>query len=305
MTTDSLYGELGLDYPPHVSTAILRELAEVERSYKAPLSDRKPSGRAQRESQKLVGELGNADVRFGEWPVIHPIRKKNFTDYKLTVPSHIDDLYKRFDYFRLQIPIVLMPQHGWAFVGLECKIRIIGGITPAEQPTAYDIFPEERWKISFGVNSGLNLGVNANLEFGAGTGKQTIEAGGLRATAQAEVGFNAAAALGLVLPEQTYDIRRQLTYSKGRKTGMVEWRLEDAHEVQGEEPGLAVILQVPKAVARVDIHAGMRAHRDPKRLLARLGHLKDYLFDRSRRYLETGAPVERAWPWEDITAGLS
>src|SRR5438094_870079 len=165
MDADTLYAELGLQFQPGDRHLYLQELADIARDYRSALGPEERRGGATTALQDLTAELGKESVVFSPTLPVRPLTMKLISDLHVEIPPHVGNLLRVSRFYLVDFPITMFPRPGWAFVRLDCIVEFNPGATSPKRPTAYQIFPDEKWEEVMRAWQGFKLGVDENLEF--------------------------------------------------------------------------------------------------------------------------------------------
>src|SRR5262249_8638023 len=141
----------------------LQELADVARDYKSFLGPGVQSEEPSSQLQRLVAELPREVVEFSPLLAVVAIREKLFSKLGLDLPPYMAELFRRFNFYLVQIPITVVPKRGGGFVHLECIVEFNPDLPPAERPTAYQVFPNEEWQDVVRAWQSVEVGIDETL----------------------------------------------------------------------------------------------------------------------------------------------
>ncbi len=310
MDIESLYTELGLEFVPEERPRFLREVSVTARGLPDTLGGKEQTAlgtgdadAAARQIEELMNELEQDTAEFSPRLEAIGLSRKDFTAHGIPVSPRVEALLDCSDFYLVHIPVTLFPKAGYAFVQLDCIVEFNSGQPAEQRPVTYQIFPEQEWQDVIRFGEGLAIGLNPDLEFRVDMKRVSAELPSLSGEARAAIGAKAAGDLGLVLGPFDYRIRRAKIQTAGRGNVKARWRLDSAEYFEKEEPQLAVLLQVPRGVSRVDAIGALKAARDFRLLSANLRHVIRFVQERTRNFVESGMPKSDGKAWQNITAG--
>jgi hypothetical protein len=308
MSIEDLYSEMGVTFQPTQRRLFLQEVAAAARDLRSslgPIDDpAEVQDESERDIQELMGQFERDIVEFSPRLDVLPLGRKDFKDRNILVPSHIANLFKRFNFFLVHFPITLFPKAGYAFVQLDCIVEFNRGRSPLDRPVAYQIFPEMEWEDVIRFEQGLAVGLDENFEFRVDVERLKRQWPGLGADVRAAVGAKAAGRAGLIAGPFDYRIRRPKIQTGGQGNVKVRWRLDSEEYFQQEEPQLGLVLQVPKTLSCVDACGAIKAVRNFQFFTTPLRYLLQYVKTSTRSFFKAGIPVVDGKDWQNITAGV-
>ena len=235
-------------------------------------------------------------VEFSPVLDIYPLHKKNFKDHGLEVPKGINERLEKYNYYLVNVPVTLVAAPGWGFNQLDCILEFSPDSPAQARPVAYQIFPKEEWESVVRASQTLNIGLDENLEFKTPDVK-------LKPVLSAGVGLSTRAGAGLVLGPFQYQVLRAKIISRGQGNVKVRWRLDGEEAFHKADPRLGILLQVPKEADQVVILGVLKASKHFHLMTAELRHVLQYVRERTRNFMEQGAPLANHRVW-DISAQL-
>jgi hypothetical protein len=304
MGLDSLYAELDVDFQPGDRRMFLDELADVARDYETSLGADEPAKESTSQLKQLASELGQELVEFSPRLNVVALNRKLFSDLSLDIPPTTEELFRRFNFYLVDFPITLVPRPGGSFTQLDCIVEFNPDSPSEERPVAYQIFPHEEWQEVIHAWQGVNVGIDEKLQFNLDPAAAVEKLSGLPLPAKAAVELKMSANAGLILGPFDYHIRRPKIISKGRGNVKVYWRLHGEEDIAYQEPRLGIVLQVPKQISRVDAIGALAVSRKFHLFTSEIRHAMEFLSERAKNFLKSGAPASDKKPWNDITAGV-
>jgi hypothetical protein len=278
--------------------ALLSEAAEVVRYSGVDLSRESKGGLEtagpRHEVLELLEKLGREQATFAPALPCRAIRAEHFSDRQVTIPRDLEEDFRQFDYFCLDVPVTLIPRSGWMFTRLECRIDFS---TPdGAHLFVHDVFPEDKWVTLMEAETHLNLGVDEELKFRTEVSDPAGES-----SAGAKVGADAGAKV--VLGPFSYVVRRPLVQAWGRKNTFVFWRLDGRADAGEEEVSLGVILKVRKSRrGPVSAKGVLKAYHDFNLLSATLRDFIESFTPLVKSLFTAGVVLSATGEWDDVTA---
>jgi hypothetical protein len=301
MSSDSLYSELGLQFKPEERRIFLEEFADVVSSYKSPLGDRLESEASDIHTKSLLTELQEETVHFAPQLPIDCLTAKFFADLYLNPPLDLEKLLEKWNFYLIKFPVHLYPKgEGWSFNQLECIVEFKSDQPSSKFPVVYQIFPDTIWEEVLNVSFGLKIVLDESLKFRLAPSQATDKI--LRELApavKAEVGL--ATGGKAILGPFDHRILKSKVYTSGCGDVKVRWNLKGEKQILQQDPSLSLVLQVPKAVSQVNAKGAMAAYRTFDFWNTPLPNVMQFLSDRTRNFMELGAPAIAEKSWDDIT----
>lgn len=246
-------------------------------------------------------KLKEAQALFAPTLTVQPLGPKAFASRGLAPAGEIKAWLKTHRFYLVQVPVTLRPSAGWLFTRLECWIGF-----DVPQAKIHAICPANAWVDVLNLQTSLSLGLDETLAFAANLGlaPTALAAGNLSASGQAEVGVGtqASGGLKLVLGPFEYQVWRPQSLAVGRENAEAFWHLDGGERVQQQEPYLAVVLRVPKAVETLSASGELIAYHDFNRLGADHKDWWKKLRAQVRAFLQGGIPYENQQRWANILA---
>lgn len=240
----------------------------------------------------LVHEMMEDDARFAGFPRIYKITSNDFLAADTVVPARFKALSRSFNFYELRSPIYLHPAPHWAFDRLEMMLEMRANNTePHQQPLAYQILPSKEFQDLLNVTGRIEVRFNENFQFSASTPTLAADVGYAKVSAEAGVSAQVKSGGSMVIGPFEYHLKKVRLDHSLVGTSKVWWRLDGAKFFEGEDLGLIVIIQVPKAVKGVEIAAAMLASRIFKFAPTNLFEAVQLLPRAIRAFFENGAPL--------------
>lgn len=271
---DALYGHLGADGQPEPSNA-----------------------------GRITRAIINDQALLPAYPDVYRISDNDFLARNKPAPVHFRELAKDYNFYWIRFPIGLKPEINWGFNMIEVRVEFNPGQPPHTRPKAYAILPKKEFQTLLGVNTSLEVSLNEQLEFEAGTGEPKLQAGGASAQLKADVSGVAKAGAGAVFGPFAYRIKKARIDHSATGMEWVFWRIDGAEFFQDDAPELVVIAQVPKQTKTVAIKAELQASRYFNTGAAPWQEVVKRIPTALFGYFDKGMPLRDEKPW-DITPSL-
>ncbi|MBN2392720.1 MAG: hypothetical protein JXR84_18460 [Anaerolineae bacterium] len=284
--------------------AIFEEAIKAVESRYGPLSQDGVPKAAPDPAAELLHELKDKKGETAEFSPslsVLPLRKKHFDAHNLDLPTRIDDLMRRYNFYLVRVPVTLMPRPGLAFTRLQCIIEFNSTEGDARRPTIHALFPTDEWQTIIQAHQGLEIGLDNRLTFKAALSDLQVEQGPLSGEADVLVAPGLVTSAGLILGKFNYSIKRPKIISTGEGNVKARWFLDSEEFFEREELWLGIVIQVPKDVERVDAAGALLAYRNPRWLTGHLSDVLELISTKSAQFFKRGAPIENTHLWTDIT----
>ena len=205
----------------------------------------------------------------------YPLTEEELSNAKLP-QNHLD----YYNFFKLEIPLTLFADGGYAFTYLRCNIEFDRGEKQSKYPPIiYDVFPSQAWQTLLNVECDLQIGLDANLKFKAGEVNSKIKF--------------------IIQPIKLAIYRPKVEADWGN--GECDWRLEGRKCIKEEKLRLFIMLKIAKKRQTPLNVSGYAIARHKFQLLSAkvieeiIPHFKDAI-----KFYEAGAPIAHERVWEDI-----
>lgn len=308
MTIESLFGDLDVKHSPQEATQFYEELAAVSRDATSLLGGSSRKTASMQNTQELIEQLNNAAndiVALAPQLEVFSLKKSNFKKMGLEIGLFLSDLFKRYNFYLINIPVTIYPRSGWMFEKLECIIEFNPKQAKGKRPVAYQVFPAERWQTLVQAEQSLRIGLNENLEFDLDSNQLKALPPGLQNALRSGIGLNAGGSAALVVGPFNYTVRRPKILTRGLKTPKTYWRLEGSENVTEEEPCFGIVLQVSKDIPRVDAVGAVKATRNFNFWASFKEELFDYVREGTKAFFkDEGAPIPDGKLWENLLEGI-
>ena len=211
------------------------------------------------------------------------------------VPVEVGELIRDSKFYWLSLPISLWSRPAWGFNRLEAKAEF----TTAGHASTFDLLPDEEFATRFQANAAVELGVDAGLKFSATVPTVAV---GLPGVAGGEAGAKAGADLdvktGFVIGPFGYRMTAPKVKHSSVGLDHAFWRLDGAEYVDERDPGLRVILRVPKDADKLEVTATIQARRYFRVQSARLQEAVTSLPAAVANFFKGGTPIGDSQSWD-------
>jgi hypothetical protein len=301
MTYSDLYKELDVDYSRKDQDMFFAELAAAAENVSAPLGGSKQEKTKYRQSlekeiREMKQELDSYSAEFSKVLEVYPLSEREFHAHGYQIPTSIANDLKSYKFALVNLPITLVPAHGWGFNSLDCIVTYNPDRPVEQQPIAYQLFPSEIWQEKIRLSQQLTIGVDEFFNFHA--------VGSIPAIASGGVGTDILGGIRLMFGPYTYSVKIPKVTVRGANSTKARWILEGEENIQQQELKLGMILKVPRQAKKVEVVSVMALRRKFHTFTADVHYLVKFIKERSRLFFERGAsPVFPPGVW-DITKQL-
>jgi hypothetical protein len=278
--------------------ALLAEAANVldaRRSHMGGTTEKVPETPEGELSRALIEDV----AKFAAFPEVYKIEDKDFLARNATVPFRFEELTKDYNFYWLRFPILLFPQHYWAFNRLEMRIQLSAtGAAAYYQPRAYQILPAKRFQTLMEVDTRLEVRLDENFEFSAQTIPLGMDLGYAQIGGGGGVGTRIESGVGLVVGPFVHSFKKAKIDHTPIGMEYVFWRIDGAEFFQDDDLQLVVIAQMPKDTKKVTVTAVMQAYRYFVFASAGLRRAITELPEALNTFFKNGAPIHSKATWD-------
>ena len=243
-----------------------------------------------------VGDFARAfatDVADVQKPQIYRLDARLLDRNRSDVPVESSELVRQFRFYWLSLPVSLWARPGWGFNRLEAKAQFEaeGGAT------TFDLLPDQEFTTRFSLNASIDLGVDAGMRFSAEAPVLAVGVPGV-ASASAEAKADADANAKLVVGP--FDYRVTAAKVKHSAVGLDHafWRLDGAEYVDERDPGLRVVVRIPKATESMSVTVTIQARRYFSIMNARFQEAVRSLPNAIANFFTGGTPLGARGTWD-------
>ena len=211
------------------------------------------------------------------------------------VPVEVAELMRKSKFYWLSLPVSLWSRPGWGFNRLEAKAEFA---TDGEAST-FDLLPDQEFATRFQANAEVDLGVDAGMKFSAtiptlAVGLPGIAGGAAGASVDADVAIKT----GFVVGPFGYRVTAPKVRHSSAGLDHAFWRLDGAQYVDERDPGLRVVLRVPKDAGELEVTTTIQARRYFNMLSARLQEAVKSLPAAISNFFTGGTPIGHSERWD-------
>ncbi len=276
---------------PHEREELLASAAEIFDRRAAMLGGgparETPEGRLAREFSTDRAGLGQ--------PEVHRLAAEHIE--RDGVPVARDELTRLAAHYWLSLPVLLWTRTGHAFNRLEIKLVFNEGDSDG-RPVVVDAVPTHELVTKFEASAKLTVSVDGNFKFKVQMPDASLAPLGVPVVIGAGGGVDTVAESKIILGPFGYSIRSPEVQRSGVGFPEVWWRLERASFDDENDPGLRVILMVPRTTARLHVGAQMLATRYTKFFGAGFGQALKDLPAVTRQFFTGGTPIAATGEWD-------
>ncbi len=203
------------------------------------------------------------------------------SDQELRESNLPKDHLEYYDFYKLEVPLTLFANAGYAFTEVRCNIQFDkGNENERYQPIIYDIFPRQAWQTLLNIECDLQIGLDANLKFKA-------------AEMKSKINF-------IIKPIKWAIYRPKVEADWGNRE--CDWRLEGKRCIKNEKLKLFIMMKIAKE-RNTPLNASGHAiaKHDIQRLSAKVIEEIIPNFKDAINFFKAGAPLETPpKEWKDI-----
>lgn len=246
-----------------------------------------PEGQLAREFSKDRAGLGQ--------PEVYRLASEHIEREGLPVAR--DELTRLAAHYWLSLPVLLWTRTGHAFNRLEIKLVFNEG-DPDGRPVVVDAVPTHELVTKFEASAKLAVSVNGNFKFKVQMPDVPLEPFGVPGEIGAGAGVDAEAESKIILGPLSYSIRSPEVQRSGVGFPEVWWRLERASFFDENDPGLRVILMIPRTTTRLHVGAQLLATRYTTFFGAGFRQALKDLPAVMRQFFTGGTPIAATGEWD-------
>lgn len=251
------------------------------------------------EAGDIVRAFAEDRATFGR-PVLHRLDTRALELLPGTQPISTHELTRTASFYYLSFPVSLFARPGRGFNRLEAKVEFNPNDNGV-RPTTFDVLPTQRWATKFAVGAEASAGVTADMRLVVGAPQELAALTGLPFAGSA--GAQVEAKSKLILGPFKWTLRVAEVVHTPPEHDHVFWRLDGGSFVQEQDPGLRVVLRVPREVHGLRIVSRMQATRYYNLLQSKLKQAILDLPAALRSFFSEGTPILASGDW-DLSAEL-
>jgi hypothetical protein len=245
------------------------------------------------EEARIAREFASDTATLG-CPVVYPVDLGRLDPERHAMPVEIKALADRATFYWLSFPVSLHSGLTRGFNRLEVKVEFNAG--DDVRPTTFDVLPDQEWATRFTVGAKVEVGLTAGMKAHVAVPQALATAVGVPASASVDASANAHG--DLVLGPFAYAVRVPNVTHTSVGNDHVFWRLDGAKFVEEDDPGLRVVLSVPKGVEQLRIDAILQATRYFNLLQAGLRDAIAALPEALASFFRRGVPIYDSKSWD-------
>jgi hypothetical protein len=244
------------------------------------------------------GDLARAfadDLAEAQRPQVFRLDADRLDPERHAVPVDIEELLRRSKFYWLSLPVSLWSRPGWGFNRLEAKAEfaVDGDVA------TFDLLPDQEFATRFQANAEIDVGVDASMKFSATVPTVAVGLpGGAGGAVGASADANAALKTGFVVGPFGYRVTAPKVKHSPPGLDHAFWRLDGAQYVDERDPGLRVILRVPKDAITLEVTMAIQARRYFNMLSARLQEAVTGLPAGIANFFKGGTPIGDSQTWD-------
>lgn len=211
------------------------------------------------------------------------------------VPVEAGELVRAHRFYWLSLPVSLWARPGWGFNRLEAKAQFDaeGGAT------TFDLLPDQAFATRFSLNASLDLGVDAGMRFSAQAPVLAVGMPGVAgASADAKAQASAEAKTKLVVGPFDYKLTAARVRHSPPGLDHAFWRLDSAEYVDERDPGLRVVVRIPKETESMKVTVTIQARRYFAVMNARFQEAVSSLPAAIANFFKGGTPLGASGTWD-------
>lgn len=286
---------------------LLAEAIETVKYADLDLGSDTPAKSIDRLKTQAIELLQKFDAEKASFAPILQVHRLAKAELKIAEDELSPDLkakMRRYYFYKIDIPITLISNTGWAFTRLLCRIDFSpGGEEIKQLPTIHDMFPTDEWQDILKFQDQLILGLDENLAFRAEVEKMEGQWKKLSGDVQAKLALQVGGGAKLALGPFSYNLRRAKVKSRGRGNVKGAWQLDGTDFVDEEDVQLGVILMIPKNREQpVNAIGALKANHNFQLWTADVfKDFRRYFGSAIKAFIEGGAVITATQAWENIT----
>jgi hypothetical protein len=159
----------------------------------------------------------------------------------------------QFDFYFMTITVDMRPEPGTHFSALACELNF--GPKGANEPIVQSIFPQTSWKNVMSFGGGMNLGLDANLNWKVGVDTSRMSQLVEKAPElQADLENKNDMKSFIVLRDFAYDLGRFDIAAYGKDSSECYWYIQNTDLQQTLTVKFSVVFKVPTGTGEITLH---------------------------------------------------
>jgi hypothetical protein len=263
-------------------------------------------GDADAAAEKLLGELEQVVVEFGDTPELVQLKTEQFVSAGLPLPRFLAEQASSNTFWWFRVPMTLKAYPGRSFDKFQCAVEFNPASqmtlpkgapvqesarpgAPVGRPTVVSVLPNKKLRDLAKYSGKVEVRVGANAEFEASV---PAEIGKL------DIDASSAVSAGMLLGPFEYAIRvRDIDHSSTGSERMF-WNIAGKDFFDGADPAFVAIVKVPRSATELRVVAAMQAYHETDFLEQILGRWFSEVSKRAERWLKMGAPSHATKTWD-------
>ncbi len=188
----------------------------------------------------------------------------------------IKQLMNRYDFYSMMMNVDIKPQSGVQISKLELELNFY----PKGQyePIIHKIFPETKWEKMLGAKMGMNLGLNADLDFEVGVDEKKL-ADVIKENSNLKANVSSKNSLKFEISTNDFNYKhgRFNRLATGENQSQCYWRFEEPEIKDQSSLEFFLIFKVPKGKKQIDLIGEVWVEPDINWLCANIGNLIENL----------------------------
>lgn len=182
----------------------------------------------------------------------------------------------KVDFYYMTVAVNLYPRPGVKFWRLYCQLDFSPKGT--YEPLVKTMFPQSDWQSLIKLGTGINLGLNANLDWSVGIdGSQIAQLANLPGNIKANVDNKNELKAYIVIPDYSYEMGFFEIVATGIDESTCQWRIEEPKIQNQATAKFAIAFRVPKGCQSIDLEGTVWAEADIDWLVSYVSDLADIL----------------------------
>jgi hypothetical protein len=302
LSADELDFTLSAEELPEERARLLRDAAGSLDRMQGHLGDG-DADTEESEEAAVAREFAKDEAKM-QRPEVYRVEDQRIEAVRPDLPVTVADQTRHWRFYWLSFPISLWTGEGRGFNQIQVKVDFNPEDDDSRRPRTLDILPNRQFVSRFKTESSLEVGLGLDLKFSAEM--PVVQAGVPGLGVEAGGGGNAVVSgkTNLLLGPFGYEVRVPEVLHSNLGLDHARWRIDGVKFVREQDPGLHVILRVPRDDPRLVVKAQLRARRYFTVFETTLQDAFKQLPARLSAIFTGGAPIGHAPPAWDLTAEL-
>lgn len=162
-------------------------------------------------------------------------------------------MLNQYDFYYMTLSVALIPKPIARFWRLTCELNFIS--KGSNEPIVQTIFPNDKWRSVMNFGVGMDVGLNANLDWSAGIDASVLGEiiknipGNLKANIANKNEFK----VFMALPEYKYELGHSEILAVGEGNSYCYWRIQDKELQKIGTMKFAIVFKVPKTIESITL----------------------------------------------------